>query len=650
MIIQCQNIQKSFIENTLFENVSFILGESDRAALVGVNGAGKTTLFRIIADEISADQGQVLMASDTTLGYLKQNALNESDHSLFDEVYHANKALLALQKEMEHLTSLIDSIANNHIDELERLNVAYARAVASFEHMDGYSYASRIKGVLNGLGFKEEDYDKKVNTLSGGQKTRVALAIELIKQPDLLMLDEPTNHLDIEAIEWLETYLKAYKGTLLIISHDRYFLDRVTNKTIDLELGTARLYEGPYSEFVIKKQQLQDAAAKHYEQQQKEIKKQEEVIAKLRSYNREKSIKRAESREKLLGKMDRLDKPQTLNADMHLQLTPRHESGNDVLKALHLKKSFGTLHLFDDLNLDIKKGEKVAIIGDNGTGKSTLFKIITGLMEADAGSLTLGAKVRVGYYDQEHQQLNENNTLMEEISSAYPSLDGTQIRNILASYLFRGDDVFKKVGQLSGGEKGRVTLVKLMLGEANFLILDEPTNHLDMISKNILETALKGYQGTLLFISHDRYFVNKVADKILHLENKQLTTYLGNYDHFLEKKEERSTSNFMVEPESQSSENKLSWMESKNIKAEIRKITGQFEKTEALIHTLEGKLSQLDQQLSLEEVYTDHMKSAEITLEKERIESELENTYDQWSELSELITEYNIKYPELIES
>lgn len=636
MILQCQTIQKTFVADAVLKDVTFILNEGDKASIVGINGAGKTTLFRIITGEMSADAGQILLPKDTTLGYLKQNALTESHRRLIEEVEQADPLILSLQRQLTEMENRIHDHEGS-AEDLAKLNRDYDLLRHRFEQKNGYQYESLVRGVLKGLGFTDADHEKTVATLSGGQKTRVALAMELIRRPDILMLDEPTNHLDIDAIAWLESYLKGYPGTLLIISHDRYFLDQVTTKTIELERGFATVYPCPYGDYTQRKAKDQAIKLHHYENQQRDIKKQEAVIDKLKSFNREKSIKRAESREKQLAKIDRIEKPLELDSDMHLHLKPRSESGNDVLTTEGLAKSFGPLHLFDHLSFQIKKGEKVALIGDNGTGKSTLFKIINGVLPADGGTYKIGARVHVGYYDQEHQLLNADNRLIDEISDAYPAMSGTDIRNVLASYLFKGDDVFKQVSTLSGGEKGRLTLVKLMLSEANFLILDEPTNHLDMASKDILEKALKGYQGTLLFISHDRYFVNQVADKILHLNEGVVDTYLGNYDDFQSQRAKRRDLTTAQVTQPQATATKLSWQEEKARKAEKRKLENQFQETEENIHALEAAIEAFDAQLAQEAVYTDHVKAADITAKKEAAESQLEGLYETWETLHEAL-------------
>lgn len=633
MILSAQNISKTFIVNELLKDVNFIINEKEKVALIGINGAGKTTLFKIITGELLPDSGQILLATGKNLGYLKQNALAESDMTLFQEVYHTNEDLIHIQKELESMEEKIHMHKGDQ-DNLDQLNIDYDKLRQKFEGMDGYQYDSLVKGVLNGLGFKQEDYDKHVAKLSGGQKTRVALAKELIKNPDILMLDEPTNHLDIDAITWLEGFLQSYKGTVLIISHDRFFLDQITNKTIEIEMGRAMVHQGSYTEFMLKKEQLREAQLKHYDQQQKTIKQQEEVIKKLKSFNREKSIKRAESREKMLNKVERLEKPMEIQADMHLQLKPRIESGSDVMTLTDMSKSFGHLTLFKNLSFEVKRGEHIALIGDNGTGKSTLFKIINNVLDADSGEIHLGANVKIGYYDQEHQLLNPDNNLMEEVSDAYPSLTQGEIRNILASYLFKNDDVFKRVSNLSGGEKGRLTLVKLMLSEANFLILDEPTNHLDLISKEILENALIGYQGTLLFISHDRYFVNRIATKIIHLENQKIETYIGNYDYFTAQRKYRSSFTSANDVSDAITETKMNWMEEKAFKAEKRKLETRFESLELTIHDTEEKIESLEQALLQEDVYTDHIKAGEVMLEKDALEDHLTSLYEEWEQVS----------------
>ena len=517
------------------KNVSFHIEDHEKAAIVGINGAGKTTLLRIIVGEMTPDDGQVVLARDKTLGYLAQNSTVDTSHTIYEELLSVKADLLRLE---EKIRECENNMKHAEGDALENLMKQYTSLTHAFETGGGYLYRSELVGVLKGLGFTEDEFSKPVATLSGGQKTRVALGRLLLQNPDLIILDEPTNHLDMNSIAWLETYLLNYKGAVLIVSHDRYFLDRIAGKVIEIDQSKATTFMGNYSDYAVKKEQLRVAAWNAYMNQQQEIHHQEEVIAKLKSFNREKSIKRAESREKMLNKIEVLDKPTEVKSDMHLTLTPAVLSGNDVLTVEDLKKSFGSQTLFSHLSFRLKRGEHVAIIGDNGTGKTTILKIINRLIEADAGSFRLGSNVEIGYYDQEHHVLHDEKTLFEEISDEYPYLDNTRIRNVLAAFLFTGDDVFKRIADLSGGEKGRVSLAKLMLSNANFLILDEPTNHLDIMSKEILEDALNHYEGTVLYVSHDRYFINKTAHRILELSGGDFTNYLGNYDYYLLKKEQ----------------------------------------------------------------------------------------------------------------
>ena len=634
MILSCQNLYKAFIVNELLQNVNFIINKGEKVALIGINGAGKTTLFRIITGELLPDKGKIHISSGTTIGYLKQNSVAAANLSIYDYVYNSNKDLLFLQNQLDSLEDEIHLYTGGK-EQLLALNDRYHNLREEFEHLDGYQYTSMVKGVLNGLGFIPEDYSKNISTLSGGQKTRVALARELINKPDILMLDEPTNHLDIDSITWLENFLQGYKGTLLIISHDRFFLEQITNKTIEIELGKAQVYQGSYSEYIRKKEHFKMVQIKHYEEQQKTIKQQEDIITKLKSFNREKSIKRAESREKMLNKVTRLERPISVQNNMHLNLKPRLESGYDVLNITELKKSFDSLTLFENLSFDIKKGEHVSLIGNNGTGKSTIFKIINKLIESDDGKIKLGAQVKIGYYDQEHQLLNANNTLLEEISDAYPTLPQGEIRNILASYLFQGDDVYKRVSTLSGGEKGRLTLVKLMLSEANFLILDEPTNHLDLVSKNILENALIGYKGTLLIISHDRYFVNQISTKILYLHSKKIQTYLGNYDDFTRERLKEKQVQLSTDSSKVITQTKTSWIAVKAEKSQKRKLENEYKDIENLIHSTENKLEELESQLCDEAIYTNHIKANAIILEKENLNEVLDKLYEKWTHISE---------------
>lgn len=641
MILSCQGISKSFGEKVILEDASFHIEEREKAALIGNNGAGKTTLLRIIMEEIHADAGQVVLAKDKRIGYLAQYQDVQGHLSVYEELLSTKQYIIDME---ERLRAMEVQMKNASGEELDRLMNSYTRLTHEFELENGYAYKSELMGVLNGLGFTEEDFTKQVATLSGGQKTRVALGKLLISKPDILLLDEPTNHLDMESIAWLETYLLNYPGAVFIVSHDRYFLDKVVTKVIEIDAGQVRMYAGNYSAYAEKKAQLRDAQYKAYLNQQREIKHQEAVIVKLKSFNREKSIKRAESREKMLNKIQRIDKPVEVQSQMRLSLEPRVVSGNDVLTVEDLAKSFPQQKLFSNISFQIKRGERVALIGNNGTGKTTMLKILNGLLDADAGSFSLGAKVQIGYYDQEHHVLHAEKTIFEEISDTYPTLTETQIRNMLAAFLFTGDDVFKVISSLSGGERGRVSLAKLMLSEANFLILDEPTNHLDIASKEILEEALNSYTGTVLYVSHDRYFINQTATRILDLTNQSVVNYIGDYDYYLEKKEEltaaysntsRLENNSSSAAADLASDSKLSWQEQKEAQAKERKRANEFKKTEERIGVLEDRSAEIDILMSQEEVYTNSVKCQELAKERAEIDAELETLYEKWEELAE---------------
>ena len=637
MILSCSNITKAFNEKSILKDVSFHIEDYDKAAIVGINGAGKTTLLRIIVGEQSADEGIVTLAKGKTLGYLAQNQAVSSENTIYDELLSVKADIIALEKQIRET-----ELAMKSADEtsLSQLMDTYTRLTHAFESANGYAYKSELTGVLKGLGFAEEEFNKSIATLSGGQKTRVALGKLLLLKPDLIILDEPTNHLDLHSIAWLETYLLNYKGAVLIVSHDRYFLDKIAGKIIEIDQTKATVFTGNYSDYAVKKEQLRISALNAYLNQQQEIKHQEAVIEKLRSFNREKSIKRAESREKLLNKMEVIDKPTSVRTDIHMTLTPKCTSGNDVLFMEGLSKSFGNNHLFSDLSMDIKRGEHVAIIGDNGTGKTTILKIINGLLEADAGKITLGTNVHIGYYDQEHHVLHTEKTLFEEISDDYPSLTNTEIRNTLAAFLFTGDDVFKLIRDLSGGERGRVSLAKLMLSESNFLILDEPTNHLDIMSKEILEDALNAYEGTVLYVSHDRYFINRTASRILDLTGQTLVSYLGNYDYYLEKKEtleqnlhiQKNTAPVKSE---NTSETKLDWQAQKELQAKQRKKENDLKKCEEQIAALEAKLAEIDEQMQQPEIATSVFKLQDLTKEQDALNTQLSELYEKWELLAE---------------
>ena len=643
MILSCQNISKAFLENQVLKNISFHIEDYEKAAIVGINGAGKTTLLRILIGEMSPDEGTVVLAKDKVVGYLAQNSTVDSARTIYDELLSVKQELIDLE---ERMRTCEEDMKHAEGEALEALMKQYTSYTHAFEVNNGYAYKSELVGVLKGLGFAEEDFSKKISTLSGGQKTRVALGRLLLLNPDLIILDEPTNHLDMNSIAWLETYLLNYKGAVIIVSHDRYFLDRIAGKIIEIDQSKATVFSGNYTDYVAKKELLKVAAMNAYENQQREIKHQEEVIAKLKSFNREKSIKRAESREKMLNKIEVLEKPSEARTDMKLKLTPRFLSGNDVLTVKNLAKSFGTQKLFENIDFEIRRGEHVAIIGDNGTGKTTLLKIINELVDADCGTITLGSNVEIGYYDQEHHVLHTEKTLFEEISDDYPTLTNTEIRNVLAAFLFVGDDVFKRIGDLSGGERGRVSLAKLMLSNSNFLILDEPTNHLDIVSKEILEHALNSYEGTVLYVSHDRYFINKTAGRILDLTHTQLFNYIGNYDYYLEKHEavmatakpvtDTATASFTASAaSSQPTENKLDWKAQKEEQAQKRKRENDLKKCEDRIAKLEERNTQIDEEMAKPEIATNSVKLQELAKEQEKNNAELEDLYELWESLAE---------------
>lgn len=637
MILSCNNIDKTFVDNHVIKNASFHIEDYEKAAIVGINGAGKTTLLKIITGKLPADAGSVTFAKDRSFGYLAQHQAVDSENTIFDELLTVKQEVLDLEASIRQTEA---DMKNASGDKLDLLLKKYAAMTHRFEDINGYTCKSEITGILKGLGFQENEFDKKVATLSGGQKTRVALGKLLLQKPDLIMLDEPTNHLDLNSIAWLETYLLNYKGAVIIVSHDRYFLDKIATKIIEIDNGVVSSFNGNYSDYAIQKEHLRTEQMNAYLNQQREIKHQEEVIDKLKQFNREKSIKRAESREKMLNKIERLEKPVEVRADMKLTLTPYKTSGNDVMQIEGLSKRFGSNQLFENVSFEIKRGEHVAIIGDNGTGKTTLLKIINELVPMDSGTIRLGANVEIGYYDQEHHVLHMDKTLFDEISDDYPYLTNTEIRNTLAAFLFTGEDVFKKISALSGGERGRVSLAKLMLSEANFLILDEPTNHLDITSKEILETALNAYEGTVLYVSHDRYFINKTASRILELTHQEFVNYIGNYDYYLEKKEiltpvsENSANTNEAEPSSQ----KLNWKQQKETQALLRKRENDLKKCEEKIETLEAKNAALDEEMTRPEIATNSAKLQEIAREKEDIEAELETLYAKWEELSETET------------
>lgn len=652
MVLSCNNIYKSFGTTEVLNAVSFHVNDREKAAIVGINGAGKSTLLKIIIGELSADDGDVIIAKGSTIGYLSQHQDLISGSTIYEEMCTVKQDVINLNSRIRELEVSMKHVQGEKLDEMLK---TYTRLTHEFEIQNGYAYKSEVTGILKGLGFTEDDFDKKVDTLSGGQKTRISLGKLLLSKPDILLLDEPTNHLDLVSIDWLETFLINYNGAVVVVAHDRYFLDKIVTKVVEIDRHKAQTFDGNYSDYIYKKTMQKNAQLKAYINQQREIKHQEEVIAKLKSFNREKSIKRAESREKMLDKIERLKKP-TENSQMHFSLEPRIVSGNDVISVEGLSKSYDELVLFTDLDFEIKRGEKVAIIGNNGTGKTTILKIITGQVDADAGDIKLGTKVHIGYYDQEMQELNPEKTLFDELQDTYPHLDNTSVRNILAAFLFTEDDVFKQIKDISGGERGRVSLAKLMLSEANFLILDEPTNHLDIESKEILENVLNSYSGTILYVSHDRYFINKTATRILDLTEGQLLNYIGNYDYYLEKKPEveaaylgksldentrRSSSPWSL-PNSAASkdskeptDNKLSWQQQKEEQARIRKRKNDLDKTEEKIHLLETRNDEIDALLIQEEIFTDAEKLMELHKEKKQVEARLEELLEHWELLAE---------------
>lgn len=635
MILSCQNINKSFGVNEILKNASFHLEEREKAALIGPNGAGKSTLLKIIMQEMSADSGEVIISRGKTIGYLAQHQELKSGRSIYDELLDVKQYILDMEEKIRSMEQRMKIVTGR---ELDALLSDYSRLTHQFELENGYACRSEVTGVLKGLGFTEDEFSKSVDTLSGGQKTRVALGRLLLSNPDIILLDEPTNHLDMDSIAWLENYLVNYKGSVFIVSHDRYFLDKVVTKVVEIDHGNVRMFMGNYSAYAQKKAMIREAQYKAWLNQQQEIKHQEEVIAKLKSFNREKSIKRAESREKMLDKIEVLDKPVEDNSEMRLTLSPRIISGNDVLTVHGLAKAFPNQQLFSNVDFSIKRGERAAIIGANGTGKTTLLKILNGLILPDDGEFELGSKVQIGYYDQEHHVLDMEKTVFEEMSDTYPYLTNTEIRNVLAAFLFTGDDVFQQIKTLSGGERGRVSLAKLMLSEANFLILDEPTNHLDIVSKEILENALNSYTGTLLYVSHDRYFINRTATRILDLTNQSMVNYIGNYDYYLEKKEELTQiyapEAEKLEEQQTASSNKQDWMQKKEEQARLRKRENDLKKTEAEIERLETRDKEIDEEMSQPEIAVNVAECVRLSKEKAEIAEKLEELYEKWEELA----------------
>ena len=645
MILSCQNISKSFGTDEILKNVSCHIEANEKAAIVGINGAGKSTLLKIIMQKETPDTGEVILAKDATIGYLAQYQDVSGHRTIYEEVLDAKKNIIEMEERLRGMEAQMNALTGQ---ELEALLDGYHRLSHEFELLGGYTYRSEVTGILKGLGFSESEFDRQMSELSGGQKTRVSLGKLLVTKPDVLLLDEPTNHLDMESIRWLEGFLMNYKGAVVIVSHDRYFLDRVVTKVVEIFQHQGYVYQGNYTEFAKKKAKIREDLLKQYYNQQREIKHQEEVITKLKSFNREKSIKRAESREKMLDKIERLEKPTDENTDIHIVLEPDVTSGNDVLTVEHLRKAFGTHTLFDDLSFEIKRGERVALIGNNGTGKTTILKIINELLLADGGTIVLGSNVHIGYYDQEHQLLHMEKTIFEEIADDYPQLNHTKIRNVLAAFLFTNDDVFKRIADLSGGERGRVSLAKLMLSDANFLILDEPTNHLDITSKEILESALNQYTGTVFFVSHDRYFINQTATRILDLTGGTIVNYIGNYDYYLEKHDELTRIYVEAEPKAQAAQmteqtvaqdgsgtdKKADWQAQKAEQARIRKLENTLKKAEERIAELEDLIAGIDEECADPTNATNSAKLGELTGRQNEYRSELEKCYEEWEQVS----------------
>ena len=638
MILACQNISKSFAEEPVLQQVSFHVEDYEKVAVVGINGAGKSTLMKIIMNELDPDEGTVTLAKDKTIGYLAQHQEIGGDRTIYETVLEGKRDLIAMEEQIRQMEGQMQSVPAGEMDAFME---KYHKLLQEYGARDGYAYRSEVSGALKGLGFAEEEFGKICSTLSGGQKTRVALARLLVTHPDIILLDEPTNHLDIASISWLEGFLVNYKGAVVLVSHDRYFLDRVVTKVVEISLHHSAVYKGNYSAYAEKAAKVREERLKAYENQQREIRHQEEVIEKLKSFNREKSIRRAESREKQLAKIEVMEKPEEERSRMNITLTPQVVSGNDVLSVEHLSKAFGSQVLFTDLSFEIKRGERVALIGPNGTGKTTVLKILNQVLDADGGSFRLGTNVHIGYYDQEQQVLHMEKNLMEEISDDYPELTNTKIRNVLAAFLFTEDEVFKRVGDLSGGERGRLSLAKLMLSEANFLILDEPTNHLDIVSREILEAALNRYEGTVLFVSHDRYFINKTATRILNLTGKQVRNYIGNYDYFLEKRETEKQAEPVPENphqlsrKNEASAGKADWKAQKEEQAKLRKLQNQISRTEAEIEQAEERLAQIDGEFAKPEVATNSARLSELHAERTEIQEKLDGLYELWESLSE---------------
>ncbi|HBA04005.1 MAG TPA: thiamine ABC transporter substrate-binding protein [Clostridium sp.] len=636
IVLSCKNISKYFGIDMILKDITFNINEGEKIGLIGANGAGKSTLFKILTNQMEYDSGELYIDKSKELGYLSQNLSLDSDKTIYTELLSVFKSLIDMEERLHNLEEKMkepyDAAKEDYHNKIIR---DYTTLTEVYENRGGYTYKGEISRVLKGLGFTEVDFDKSISILSGGQKTRVALCKLLLRKPEILLLDEPTNHLDLDAIEWLENYLKEIKGTIIVISHDRFFLDAITNKTIELIGGTAQCYNGNYTAFIDLKEKNKEVMQKAYDLQQAEIKRQEEIITKYKSFNREKSIRAAESRQKALDKIERIEAPIKDAKASKIKFETQIKSGNDVLYVENLSKSFGEKLLFEGLNMDIKREEKIALIGENGRGKTTLFRIIMDKIPSDNGIKVLGKNVFVGYYDQEQSNLNFNKTILDEVWDDFPHMTTTEIRSALAAFLFTGDDVFKSISTLSGGEKCRINLLKLMLSKANFLLLDEPTNHLDIVSREALEDAILNYDGTIILISHDRYFLNKIINKIFELNEDGVKEYLGNYSYYVEKK--KNPLRFEdIEEGSGITKTQLKLDKKKKREAEKaeKEKANILKNIENKIAATEESLEGLQGQLCLEEVYSNPEKSIEINKEIQKTEEELQNLYDQWEELA----------------
>ncbi len=635
LVLSCSNISKAYGIDPILEDISFNVENGDKIGVVGLNGTGKTTLFNILAGNLHKDEGDIYIQKDLQLGYLKQNTSIESDKTVFDETMTIFEPLIKMENDLRDLEEAIAKEGESgHSEELDLLMTRYANLTEEFTELNGYGYKSSIRGVLKGLGFEDDELDKEVNVLSGGQKSRLLLAKLLLQKPDLLLLDEPTNHLDIESIDWLEKFLNEYQGASLIISHDRYFLDRVVNRIFHMENLGLKTYNTNYTDFMARRKTDLELAKRHFENQQKEIKRQKEVIEKYKAFGGERYYGLAKSREKMLAKMELVDEPDPEDKKARIKFEPQVSSGRDVLQVSNIEKSFGDLHLLKDINFEVYKGDRVGLIGANGIGKTTLFKIILGELEKDSGDINIGHNVIPGYFDQEMENLNLDKTIIDEIWDEHPKFTHFKIRKVLSQFMFIGDDIFKEISDLSGGEKGRLSLLKLMLSRANFLLMDEPTNHLDIDSKEVLEDALLDYEGTIFVISHDRYFLNRVANNIIELTEEGITKYLGNYDYYVEKKNE-----LLYEEEEEETKTKTQIRLEKRKEKELilneREKNRRIKSLEESIKEAEAKLEAVDLKLSDPKIYDDHEDVMDLSKEREETQNFLDNLYEEWISLTD---------------